>query len=101
MDPSEIAVALARIEAGIGSVRLELGGKLDLLNAQAVTLASRSDDHEHRIREIAAVLPERLDERLRALEGQSVVTPRALMGALTAVSLIVGTAAPFLFVVWS
>lgn len=75
MDPSEIAVALARIE-----------GKLDLLHAQGVAQATTSADHENRI---------------RALETRPVVTPRALMGALTAASLLVGTVAPFLVVTWS
>ena len=87
MDPIEIAVSLARIEAGIGSVRLELGGKLDLLNAQAAALASRSDDHEARLREHFL--------EIAGLKARTYVTPRQLAGWLTLGLAAVSTAAPF------
>lgn len=80
MDPSEIAAALARIEGGMHAVRLELGGKLDLLNAQAATLSSRSDDHE---------------ARLRVIESRPTVTPKQLAGWLTLGLASASTAAPF------
>lgn len=84
MDPVEIAVALARIEAGIGGVRLELGGKLDLLNAQGATLASRSEDHETRIR------------ALETAPKENYVTPRQLVGWFTLLLTVLGVATPFI-----
>lgn len=87
MDPSEIAVALARIEGGMGALRLELGGKLDLLNAQAATLASRTDDHETRIREH--------NREIADLKARPTVSPKQLAGWLSLGLATVGTAAPY------
>lgn len=64
------AVTLARIE-----------GKLDLINAELTRHNTRADDHE---------------ARLRSLEGRSVVTWRAFLSVLAAVTGVVGAAAPFL-----
>lgn len=88
MDPSEIAVALARIEGGMGALRLELGGKLDLLNAQAVVQAGRSDDHEARLREHARELAD--------LKARPTVTPKQLASWLTLGLMTAGTAGPFI-----
>jgi hypothetical protein len=76
MDPSEIAVALARIE-----------GKLDLQNAQSIAQASRSDDHEMRLREHAREIAD--------LKAQPTVSPKQLASWLTLGLASVGTAGPF------
>ena len=96
MDPNEIAVALARIEGGIGAVRLELGGKLDLLNAQAATLASRSDDHELRLREHSREMAELKANEIAELKSRQYVTPKQLASWLTLGLATVGTAGPFI-----
>lgn len=75
MNDELLAVTLARIE-----------GKLDLVNAGLTAATNRGDDHEARI---------------RALEAQPIVTPRAMWTAVGCIATVVGAAAPFLAVLFS
>lgn len=83
MDASEISAALA--QTAVALARIE--GKIDLQNAQSVAQASRSDDHETRIREHAREIAD--------LKARPYVTPRQLAGWLTLGLAVVGTAAPY------
>ena len=79
------AVVLARIE-----------GKLDVVAVQLTTIARTQDDHEARIRALTSALPDRLDERLREVEGRATVSPRALAAALVTAVGVVASLSPLL-----
>ena len=81
-----LAVALARVE-----------GKIDAYAARTSAVEQRHDDVDVRLREAASEEDVRvLDERLRAQETRSVVTPAGLVASLASTVAILGGVVTFL-----
>lgn len=81
-----LAVALARVE-----------GKIDAYAARTSAVEQRLDDVDVRLREAASEEDVRaLDDRLRAQETRSVVTPTGLVAAIASTVAILGGFITFL-----